>query len=168
MKFMINGALTVGTLDGANVEMSQAVGLQNMYIFGLKAEEVNAVYQSGSYRPWEVAEADPRLKRVMDQLINGFYAADRNLFRPIYDSLLYGNGSMADPYLVLKDFDAYCQAHWLIDRDYRYPAVWWSKAIANIAAAGVFSSDRTIAEYNEQIWKLPRHENGRSRMFKSG
>ena len=168
MKFMINGALTVGTLDGANVEMSQAVGLQNMYIFGLKAEEVNAVYQSGSYRPWEVAEADPRLKRVMDQLINGFYAADRNLFRPIYDSLLYGNGSMADPYLVLKDFDAYCQAHWLIDRDYRYPAVWWSKAIANIAAAGVFSSDRTIAEYNEQIWNLPRHENGRSRMFKSG
>lgn len=168
MKFMINGALTIGTLDGANVEMSQAVGKENIYIFGLKADEVNAIYQSGSYRPWEVAEADPRLKRVLDQLINGFYSADRNLFRPIYDSLLYGNGSMADPYLVLKDFDAYCSMQQQMERDYRYPNIWWSKALQNIAAAGVFSSDRTIGEYNEQIWHLPKHESGRARMFKSG
>ena len=134
----------------------------------MKADEVNAIYQSGSYRPWEVAEADPRLKRVLDQLINGFYSADRNLFRPIYDSLLYGNGSMADPYLVLKDFDAYCSMQQQMERDYRYPNIWWSKALQNIAAAGVFSSDRTIGEYNEQIWHLPKHESGRARMFKSG
>jgi starch phosphorylase len=75
---------------------------------------------------------------------------------------------MADPYLVLKDFDAYCQAHQQMERDYRYPNVWWSKALANIAAAGVFSSDRTIAEYNDQIWHLPKHESARARMFKSG
>ena len=115
-----------------------------------------------------MAEADPRLKRVLDQLINGFYSADRNLFRPIYDSLLYGNGSMADPYLVLKDFDAYCSMQQQMERDYRYPNIWWSKALQNIAAAGVFSSDRTIGEYNEQIWHLPKHESGRARMFKSG
>jgi len=167
MKFMMNGALTIGTLDGANVEMSQAVGRDNIYIFGLTAEEVNAIYQSGNYRPWTVAEADPGLKRVLDQLIDGTYSEDRNLFRPIYDSLLYGNGSMADTYMLLKDFDAYRRMHQQVEADYRTPELWWSKAIANISCAGSFSSDRTIDEYNEQIWKLPKHKNERWRLFGS-
>jgi starch phosphorylase len=168
MKFMINGALTIGTLDGANVEMSQAVGRDNIYIFGLTAEEVRRIYQSGDYRPQAVAEADPSLKRVLDQLIDGTYSEDRNLFRPLYESLLYGNnGSMADPYLLLKDFDAYRSMHQQVEADYRNPELWWSKAIANIACAGIFSSDRTIEEYNEQIWNLPKHENERMRLFVS-
>ena len=167
MKFMFNGALTIGTLDGANVEMSQAVGRDNIYIFGLTAEEVNEIYQKGDYRPWAVAEADPGLKRVLEQLIDGTFAEDRDLFRPIYDGLLYGNGSMADPYMLLKDFDAYRRMHQRLELDYLQPDVWWSKAIANIAAAGIFSSDRTIEEYNEKIWHLYKHENGRLRLFKS-
>ncbi len=167
MKFMINGALTIGTLDGANVEMSQAVGRDNIYIFGLTAAEVNGIYQKGDYRPWAVAEADPCLKRVLDQLIDGTYSEDRNLFRPLYDNLLYGNGSMADPYMLLKDFDAYRRMHQQVEADYQNPELWWSKAIKNIACAGVFSSDRTIEEYNEQIWNLPKHENERLRLFKS-
>ncbi len=167
MKFMINGALTIGTLDGANVEMSQAVGRDNIYIFGLTAAEVDGIYQSGDYRPWEVAEADPSLKLVLSQLVDGTYSEDQNLFRPIYDSLLYGNGTMADPYMVIKDFDAYRHMHQQVEFDYLNPGLWWSKAIANIASAGVFSSDRTIGEYNEQIWRLPTHEKVRSRLFKS-
>ena len=167
MKFMINGALTIGTLDGANVEMSQAVGRDNIYIFGLTAAEVDGIYQSGDYRPWEVAEADPSLKLVLGQLVDGTYSEDQNLFRPIYDSLLYGNGSMADPYMLIRDFDAYRHMHQQVEADYRNPELWWSKAIANIACAGVFSSDRTISEYNEQIWRLPKHEKVRSRLFKS-
>jgi len=168
MKFMINGALTIGTLDGANVEMSQAAGMDNIYIFGLRADEVAEVYQSGNYWPLEVASADPSLKMVLEQLINGFYTNDPNLFRPIYDNLLHGNGIMADPYLVIKDFDAYRQKQEQINRDYLYPNVWWEKAIVNIANAGVFSSDRTIAEYNEQIWHLPTYEMAKKRMFRSG
>lgn len=165
MKFMINGALTVGTLDGANVEMSEAVGLENIYIFGLTAPEVNELYLSGNYRPWDIYDTDEDIRLVLDQLINGFYGPDRNLFRPIYDSLLYGNGTIADPYLVLKDFNAYRQIHEQIGRDYAVPSLWWKKSILNIANAGVFSSDRTIAEYNEQIWKLPRQQFGKARLF---
>ena len=168
MKFMINGALTIGTMDGANVEMSQAAGMDNIYIFGLRADEVTELYRSGKYRPWEVADADPGMKMVLNQLINGFYTKDPNLFRPIHDSLLYGNGGMADTYLVLKDFDAYRLMQEQVNRDYMYPDIWWEKAIVNIASAGVFSSDRTIAEYNEQIWNLPKHEMLKARLFSSG
>ena len=167
MKFMFNGALTIGTLDGANVEMSQAVGRDNIYIFGLTAEEVNEIYQRCDYRPWTVAEADPLLKRVLDQLVDGTYSKDRNLFRPIYDSLLYGHGSMADPYMLLKDFDAYRRMHQQVEKDYQNPELWWSKAINNISSAGVFSSDRTIDEYNKQIWNLPKHEEERWRVLGS-
>ncbi len=167
MKFMINGALTIGTLDGANVEMSQAVGRDNMYIFGLTTEEVNEVYQQGDYHPWTIAEANPHLKRVLDQLIDGTYSEDRTLFRPIYDSLLYGNGSTPDPYMVLKDFEAYRRMHQQVEKDYQNPELWWSKAIGNIANAGIFSSDRTIKEYNEQIWHLPKHEDAHWWMFGS-
>lgn len=167
MKFMINGALTIGTLDGANVEMRQAAGSDNIYIFGLSAAEVAMYYRSGDYDPQEVAADDPDLQQVLDQLVNGFYATDTELFRPIYDSLLYGKEAMADPYFVLKDFDAYRRMQERVGRDYAYPALWWSKAIANIAAAGVFSSDRTVAQYNEQIWNLPRHEAVKRRLFRS-
>ncbi len=167
MKFMINGALTIGTLDGANVEMRQAAGDENIYIFGLKADEVAEFYRNGKYNAQAVADADHGLKQVLEQLINGFYSKDPNLFRPLYDSLLHGNGTMADPYFVLKDFDAYRCMQARIDRDYSHPGIWWKKAIVNIASAGVFSSDRTIAEYNEKIWELPKHEQARKRLFRS-
>ena len=162
MKFMINGALTIGTLDGANVEMRQAAGTDNIYIFGLKADEVAEYYRNGSYNPQAVVEADHGLKMVLEQLIDGFYTEDPNLFRPIYDSLLNGNGAMADPYFVLRDFDSYRCMQARIDRDYAHPGIWWKKAIVNIASAGVFSSDRNIEEYNEKIWGLPKHETGKN------
>ena len=158
MKFMINGALTVGTLDGANVEMQEAVGADNMYIFGLNAAEVLQLQSEGKYCPWKVCDADPMLKMTLEQLIDGFYTDDRELFRPIYNSLLYGNGGASDPYLVIRDFAAYCEVQHRIGRDYANEELWWKKAILNIANAGVFSSDRTIAEYNEQIWRLPRRD----------
>jgi len=107
------------------------------------------------------------VRTVMEQLVNGFYTCDPNLFRPIYDNLLYGNGTTADPYFVLKDFDAYRAIQSQIDSDYANPSVWWKKAGLNIAAAGVFSSDRTIAEYNAQIWNLPRQEFGKVRLFRT-
>ena len=167
MKFMINGALTIGTLDGANVEMRQVAGADNIYIFGLKADEVAAYYRDGNYSPQAVAAEDTGLNLVLAQLINGFYADDPDLFKPIYDGLLNGFGGMADPYFVLKDFDSYRCMQARIDRDYAHPGLWWKKAIVNIASAGYFSSDRTIAEYNEKIWKLPKHEAVKRRLFRS-
>ncbi|MCX7970144.1 MAG: glycogen/starch/alpha-glucan phosphorylase, partial [Negativicutes bacterium] len=159
MKFMMNGALTVGTLDGANVEMLQAVGEENIFIFGLKAEEVHRLQHSGSYRPWDDYENNQDLSQVIDQLHNGFFddVAERGAFEPIYRSLMQGMGAQPDPYFVLRDFAAYAKIQEEVDREYKNPRLWWRKAILNIAASGVFSSDRTIREYNEQIWQLPQH-----------
>lgn len=155
MKFMLNGALTIGTLDGANVEIDQAVGRDNTFIFGLTAEEVADYYQTGSYRPYELYLSDPYLRQVLDQLINGFLDPGHpDMFREIYHGLLYGHGGMADPYFVLKDFGAYRKAHLQIDSQYRNPKMWWKKSVLNIASAGRFSSDRTVQDYNNRIWKL--------------
>ncbi len=156
MKFMLNGALTIGTLDGANVEIDQAVGRENIFIFGLTARQTNQYYLDGSYRPYEIYLSDPYLKQVLDQLVNGFVNAQHpQLFQELYQGLLHGkNGGMADPYFVLKDFDSYRQAHERIDKQYQNPGLWWKKAIINIGNAGFFSSDRTIEEYNQRIWKL--------------
>jgi glycogen phosphorylase len=160
MKFMLNGALTVGTLDGANVEMKDAVGLDNIFIFGMTAGETDYYYKKGQYNPYEIYEKDGAIKQVLDQMINGFLEPDHpDIFRPLYNGLLYGHGGMADPYFVLKDFNEYCHIHTRVDLEYRKPEVWWEKSIINIGNAGIFSSDRTIEEYNDKVWKLPKHNN---------
>jgi glycogen phosphorylase len=164
MKFMLNGALTIGTLDGANVEMKDAVGNENIYIFGLSAEEVSNYYKSGHYNPYELYQRNPDLKQVLDQFVNGFLEPDHpDMFQGLYNSLLYGHYGMADPYFLLKDFEPYCLAHTRLGLEYKKPSVWWKKSIINIAHAGAFSSDRTIMDYNEQIWHLPSYKNDQGR-----
>lgn len=156
MKFMFNGALTIGTLDGANVEMMEAVGIDNMYIFGLTAEEVSDYYKTGHYRPYEIYQRNPDIKKVLDQLVNGFLEPEHpDMFQALFNSLLYGHYGMADPYFLLKDFESYCLQHTRLGKEYDKPGIWWKKAIINIAHAGEFSSDRTIRDYNEKIWHLP-------------
>lgn len=156
MKFMLNGALTIGTLDGANVEMKEAVGSDNIYIFGLTAEEVSNYYQLGHYRPYELYQRQPELRQVLDQLVNGFLEEEHpDMFQGLYNGLLYGHYGMADPYFLLKDFEPYCQAQTRLGLEYKKPEIWWRKAILNIAHAGEFSSDRTIRDYNQQVWHLP-------------
>ena len=155
MKFMLNGALTIGTLDGANVEIDEAVGRDNIFIFGLTAAQTSQFYMDGSYRPYDVYLSDPYLKQVLDQLVNGFVNAQHpELFQELYNGLLQGNGGMADPYFVLKDFASYREAHEEVDKQYQDHKLWWKKAIINIGNAGFFSSDRSIMDYNERIWKL--------------
>ena len=155
MKFMLNGALTIGTLDGANVEISQAVGDDNIFIFGLTAEETRQYYRDGTYRPYDLYLEDPYLKEVLDQLVSGFVNGQHlALYQDLRHGLLHGWGGMADPYFVLKDFAAYGRAHGEINTQYQQPDLWWKKAMINIGNAGHFSSDRTIEEYSQRIWKL--------------
>ncbi len=154
MKFMMNGALTIGTLDGANVEMDEAVGRGNIYIFGARAHEVEAIYATGSYHASSVFETNQEIRRAMTQMIDGTLA-EPGAFNELYHSLLFGDyGGMADPYLVLKDFGSYTMAQKRISADYQNVERWQRMAIANTACSGVFSSDRTIREYNERIWHL--------------
>ncbi len=155
MKFMLNGALTIGTLDGANVEIEQAVGRDNIFIFGLTSSETNQYYHDGTYRPYRVYQENPYLKQVLDQLVNGFVNAQHPLlYQDLYQGLLHGWGGMADPYFVLEDFESYSRAHEDVNVQYQQPELWWKKAIINIGNAGYFSSDRTIEEYSQRIWKL--------------
>jgi starch phosphorylase len=148
MKFALNGALTVGTLDGANVEIREEVGPENFFLFGLTVDQVAALKKRG-YDPWEFYRSDRRLKGVLDAVASGrFSPGEPALFRPIVDSLLNGG----DPYLVLADFAAYCACQEEVERAYRDPERWTRMAILNVARAGKFSSDRTIREYAEQIW----------------
>lgn len=155
MKFMMNGALTVGTLDGANVEMAERVGRENMYIFGLNAAEVSKIYQTGNNISREVYTDNALLRKVLDQLINGSIVTDKpNLFKDIHHALLFGDNGFPDPYMVLADFESYRETQAKAVNDYKDRSKWNEKAILNIAASGYFSSDRTITEYNEYIWKL--------------
>lgn len=161
MKFMLNGALTVGTLDGANVEILEAVGDQNIYIFGLTSAETTRYYQNGSYRALDEYQSNLELKQVLDQLVNGFFEVEYgHMFNELYHGLLYGHGGMADPYFVLKDFKPYCEIQAQIGQDYQKPHIWWPKVVQNIASAGIFSSDRTIRQYNDHVWKLPSLNSG--------
>ena len=154
MKFMMNGALTIGTLDGANVEMDEAVGRENIYIFGARAHEVEAIYQGGLYQASDVFERNQEVRKAMTQMIDGTLG-EPGTFNELYHSLLFGeHGGMADPYLVLKDFGSYTMAQERVSADYQNFAKWQSMAIANTACSGYFSSDRTIAEYNSKIWHL--------------
>ncbi len=156
MKFMLNGAITLGTLDGANVEMLQAVGEENIIIFGMTPEEVQQAYRFNSYRQGELYEENLALRRVLDMMVDGSLTpANPHRFSELYQALLFSdNGGMADPYFVLKDFDAYAAAHKKVEALYGKPKVWQKKSVLNIAASGVFSSDKTIREYNRKVWHL--------------
>lgn len=150
MKFMMNGAITVATLDGANVEIKNAVGDENIVIFGLKEREIFELYSSGTYNSIELYNKDIRLKTVLNQLIDGFFPVKYEEFLIIYDSLLKHN----DEYFVLKDFDSYVEVQEKIDKLYREKSKWGEMAIVNIGCSGIFSSDRTIYEYASQIWDM--------------
>jgi starch phosphorylase len=148
MKFALNGALTVGTLDGANVELRDEVGPENFFLFGLTVEQVNALRKRG-YDPWEWYRSDRRIKGVLDALGGDTFSPDEpGLFRPIVDSLLNGG----DPYLCLADFAAYLACQDEVSRAFQDRERWTRMAILNVARAGKFSSDRTIREYAQEIW----------------
>lgn len=156
MKFMMNGALTLGTMDGANVEIVQEVGRKNAFIFGLGAEEIAAMEATHAYDPRLYLGKTPALARVVHQLVDGTFEGEfQSAFKELYDSLLNGvEGSRPDPYYVLADFDAYAQAHEQVNRLYQDPEAWNRMAILNVARSGIFSTDRTIAEYRRDIWKI--------------
>ncbi len=158
MKFMLNGALTIGTMDGANVEMVEEMGAENAFIFGLSAEEVINYEQHGGYNPMDIFNNDQEIRHVLTQLINGYYAPqDPELFRDLYDSLLNTNNSdRADTYFILKDFRSYAETHAKIETVYRDEKQWAKKALWNTACSGKFSSDRTIQEYVDDIWHLDK------------
>ncbi|HAD82927.1 TPA: glycogen phosphorylase, partial [Candidatus Edwardsbacteria bacterium] len=149
MKFALNGALTIGTLDGANIEIMEEVGQDNIFIFGLTAEEVSQLRARG-YDPQNQYHSNGQLKEVLDQLDDGFFCRDDpGLFKPIVDSLL----KQGDYYLLLADFASYMECQERVSRTYLDPDQWSQKAIINVARMGKFSSDRSIKEYAEQIWQ---------------
>lgn len=155
MKFMLNGALTVGTMDGANVEIFDEVGEENIFIFGMSAEEVQEKY-NGEYDPWSVYNMNQEVRMAMTALIDGTFSNDTCLFRELYDALLNGfGGSKADEYFVLEDYADYQRAQMAVDYAYRDKERWARMAIYNTAKSGKFSSDRTIKEYAKEIWSLP-------------
>ncbi len=159
MKLMLNGALTIGTMDGANVEMAEEMGQENMFIFGLSSKEVINYENHGGYDPNEIFNNDQNVREVLVQLINGTYSRENpELFRPLYDSLLKSNGGPADRYFILKDFESYAEAQRNIVAAYQNKKKWAKMAILNTASCGKFSSDRTIEEYVEDIWHLEKVE----------
>ncbi|MFW5647186.1 MAG: glycogen/starch/alpha-glucan phosphorylase, partial [Acetivibrio ethanolgignens] len=160
MKFMLNGAVTLGTLDGANIEIVEEVGEENAVMFGLTSDEVIAYEQNGGYNPKEIYNIDQDVRVVLTQLINGTYSPENpNLFRNLYDSLLETKGGeKADQYFILKDFRAYEEAQKKIEALYRDEARWAKMAMLNVAKSGKFSSDRTIEEYVRDIWHLEKIE----------
>ena len=158
MKFMLNGALTLGTMDGANVEIVEEVGAENAFIFGMTSDEVICYENKGGYNPMEIFNNNYQIRRVLMQLINGYFAPqDPELFRDIYNSLLNTQSSdRADTYFILKDFPSYAEAQQKVDQAYRNES-WWAKAaILNVACSGKFTSDRTIEEYVNDIWHLEK------------
>ncbi len=158
MKFMLNGALTLGTMDGANVEIVEEVGKDHAFIFGLSSDEVIRFENFGGYDPMEVFNNDANIRKVLMQLINGTYSRnDPDLFRPLYNSLLNTQSTAkADTYFILKDFEAYAEAQRKVEAAYRDEKNWARSAILNIACSGKFSSDRTIQEYVDDIWHLDK------------
>lgn len=158
MKFMLNGALTIGTMDGANVEIVEEVGEENAFIFGLSSDEVIHFENYGGYDPTEIFNNDPDVRRVLMQLINGTFASnDPDRFRTLYNSLLNTmSTSKADTYFILKDFRAYADAQRKVEAAYRDEERWARSAIINVACSGKFTSDRTIQEYVDDIWHLDK------------
>ena len=150
MKFMMNGALTIGTFDGANIEIAESVGNDNIFIFGLNVEDINKI-KAGGYNPQEYIERSPILKEIMQLIKSNFFSpVDYNLFGPIVENLIF-----SDPYFLCADFEAYCATQDKISALYRDKNSWTKKSILNVAKSGKFSSDRTIKEYASQIWNVP-------------
>ena len=158
MKFMLNGALTLGTMDGANVEIVEEVGEENAFIFGLSSDEVIRYENYGGYNPMEIFNNDQDIRKVLMQLINGTYApGDTELFRTLYNSLLNTQStSKADTYFILKDFKSYAEAQKRVEEAYKDENRWARSAILNMASCGKFTSDRTIQEYVDDIWHLDK------------
>lgn len=156
MKFMLNGALTLGTLDGANVEIAEEAGAENVFIFGHKTEEILAMDAAHQYNPHSYLDKCPGLAKVVNQLIDGTYSASNTqLFRELHDSLVYGvDGQRADTYYVLADFESYVKAQQKVEDTYRDSKTWAKMALLNVARSGKFSSDRTIMDYATEMWKI--------------
>ena len=157
MKFMLNGAPTLGTMDGANVEIVEEVGKENAFIFGLSADEVINYENNGGYDPHVIYNTDGEIRQVLMELINGTFSSDTELFRDLYDSLLYTKGfDKADQYFSLADFRSYAAAQERVEAAYRDEKRWARMAMMNVACCGKFSSDRTIEEYVKDIWHLDK------------
>ena len=156
MKFMLNGAPTIGTMDGANVEIVEEVGAENAFIFGLSSDEVINYEHNGGYDPNYIFNTDRDIRQVLVQLINGTFDPDPEMFRPIYDSLLSGRFGPPDRYFILADFRPYAEAQKRVEEAYRDKKKWARMAMLNTFSSGKFSSDRTIEEYVRDIWHLDR------------
>ena len=157
MKFMLNGALTLGTMDGANVEIVEEVGQENAFIFGMSADQIINYENHGGYDPTFIYNTDTEIRQVLMQLINGTFSSDTELFRDIYDSLLTTkNCSRADQYFILGDFRSYAEAQKKVEAAYKDEKKWAKMALLNTACSGKFSSDRTIQEYVDDIWHLDK------------
>lgn len=157
MKFMLNGAVTIGTMDGANIEIVEEVGEENAFIFGMSSKEVIRMQHEDTYNPWHLYNHHPDIKQVVDQLIDGtFMPDDPDLFRELYESLLDGDGGRPDPYFILKDFESYKKAQEQVDEAYRDRKRWARMAMMNTANSGKFSADRTIEQYAKEIWGLEK------------
>ena len=157
MKFMVNGALTMGTLDGANIEIFEEAGKENGFVFGHTTPEILKMEEEHSYNPQQYLERNPQLEKVVEQLVDGTYDPSRQVFKEIHDSLVYGvEGQRPDVYYVLADFDKYVKAHEELAKAYADKKGWAKKALINIANSGKFSSDRTIEDYVRDIWHLKK------------
>lgn len=157
MKFMLNGAVTLGTMDGANVEIVEEVGEENAFIFGLSSDEVIAYEHNNQYNPREIYNTDSEVRAVLTQLVDGTYApGNPEEFRDIYNSLLDGQGGRPDIYFILKDFRSYAEAQKRVEEAYKDGERWARMAMLNVAKVGKFSSDRTIEEYAKEIWNLEK------------
>lgn len=155
MKFMINGALTLGTMDGANIEIFEEAGKENGFIFGLSSDQIIKMEQDHSYKPSEYLARNPQLAKVVEQLVDGTYDPTHQIFKELHDSLVYGvEGQRPDVFYVLADFNSYCKAQEDIAAQYSDRKAWARKTLINIANSGKFSSDRTIEDYVRDIWKL--------------
>ena len=150
MKYMMNGALTLGTMDGANVEIVERVGFENAEIFGLRVEDVDHLKQENAYNVWDYYNNHYEIKRVVDTLTDGTFSSDPNDFRVIYNELMFKN----DEFYVLADFNAYKDAQERVQQRYQDKAGWARMCLVNIAKSGFFSSDRTIKQYAEEIWHI--------------
>lgn len=150
MKLALNGALTIGTLDGANIEIHNEVGAENIFIFGMNTAEVAQLRASG-YNPWQYYDSNPELHQALDMINNGYFSPDdHERFKPVFDMLTYGG----DHYLLLADYAAYIACQQQVENVYWDKDAWTRKAILNVAHMGKFSSDRTIGEYAQQIWDV--------------
>ncbi len=157
MKLMLNGALTIGTMDGANVEIAERVGDENIYIFGLSSQEVLNIYQSGHSGSGEIYSENMVIKSIVDSFIDGTFSKEnQNIFQELYRELVFGRNGFSDQYLLLRDFPSYLDACHRMWKEFATPDIWNKKAIINVSKAGFFSSDRSIMDYNERIWHLDK------------